>query len=145
MFINKQMRITLYMCLIETCKASELFISYILAPFLFLWKKLGSRWGGIYAKHIVLSERNETACFMFTCLLSEAWVQLCRNAPNACMHKQEQDLLGIAGFEPHGKQQLGVMTSGCCVRNAMSWGQLWSPPEKRFLGPCSIIMQGNSL
>lgn len=26
------------MCLIENCKASDLFISYILASFLFLWK-----------------------------------------------------------------------------------------------------------
>lgn len=38
---------------------------------------------------------------MFTYLLSEAWVHLSRSAPNARMHKQEQDLLVLlTGFEP---------------------------------------------
>lgn len=88
------------MGLIETCKVSELSISYILASFLFLWKKLGRRWRGICAKHMALSER-KTACFIFTYLLSEVWVHLSKSAANARMHKQEQDLLVLlTGFEP---------------------------------------------
>lgn len=45
------------MCLIETCKTSGIFISYILAFFLFLWRRLGEWQGGICAKHMVLSKR----------------------------------------------------------------------------------------
>lgn len=33
---------------------------------------------------------------MFTYLLSKVWVHLSRRTPNACMHKQEQDLPGAA-------------------------------------------------
>lgn len=49
-----------------------------------------------------------------------------------CTSKSRISLALLTESEPYGEQQLGVMTAGCRIKNARSWGQLWDPAENRF-------------
>lgn len=41
-----------------------------------------------------------------------------------CISKGRILLLSFTGSEPYGEQLLRVMTTGCCMENAVSWGKL---------------------
>lgn len=111
------------MCLIETCKATEIFISYILAFFFVPVKRLEREWGRIRAKHVVLSKRYKIQ--PASCL--STWSQ--KHGSNSqemhliyvCTSKDRTPSLLLTGCELYGEQQLAVMTMGCCIGNAVSW------------------------